>query len=178
MNTQEQAFVELSELHAGDVYAYCARRVGVHAADDATADVFAVAWRRIGDLDPDTGRQWLYGIARRVLQNQHRSGSRRTKLGDKVRSLASLPDPGPETQVIRRAQDAVVVRALEQLRPADREILRLAAWEELTGPEIAAALGISLNAVQQRLARAKRRFESVLTPKLAQLDMELEESGR
>ena len=165
MNTQERAFVDLYELHAGDVYAYCARRVGPDAARDATADVFAVAWRRIDDLDPNTGRQWLYGIARHVVRNQWRSRTRRLRLGEKVRALAPTPEPGPEAQVIRRSQD-------------EREILRLAAWEELSGPEIAEALGISLDAVHQRLARAKRRFESVLTPKLAELGFGLEESGR
>ena len=80
--------------------------------------------------------------------------------------------------MIRRTQDEAVLHALQKLRPNDQEILRLAAWEELSGPEIAATLGISLNAVHQRLARAKRRFESVLTPELAQMGMEPEEWGR
>ena len=34
----------------------------------------------------------------------------------------------------------------------------LSAWEELTGPEIAQALGLSVAAAEQRLHRAKRRF--------------------
>ena len=40
----------------------------------------------------------------------------------------------------------------------------LAAWEELTGPEIARALDISVSAAEQRLHRAKKRFAAVLTP--------------
>ena len=40
----------------------------------------------------------------------------------------------------------------------------LAAWEELTGPEIARALDISVAAADQRLHRAKRRFAKMLTP--------------
>ena len=80
--------------------------------------------------------------------------------------------------MIRRSQDDAVLHTLGQLRQNDQEILRLAAWEQLSGPEIAVALGISLNAVHQRLARAKQRFEAALTPELAQLGMELEEWGR
>ena len=66
--------------------------------------------------------------------------------------------------MVRRAEDEAVLVALSQLRGPDREILRLAAWEELTGPEIAIVLGISLSAVQQRLHRAKKRLAARLKP--------------
>jgi RNA polymerase sigma-70 factor (ECF subfamily) len=51
-----------------------------------------------------------------------------------------------------------VVAALKQLRPDDREILRLVAWEGLTNAELAVALRCSQNAVSIRLHRARRRL--------------------
>jgi RNA polymerase sigma-70 factor (ECF subfamily) len=164
VNQQEQDFVDLYESHAGDVHAYCARRVGVHAAHDAAADVFAVAWRRIADLKPETGRQWLFGIARHVLKNQIRANARWSRLQAKSKAVFVDSTPGPETQVVRWEANDAVMDALAKLREADREILRLAAWEELTGPEIAETLGISLDACHQRLARAKKRFADALDP--------------
>ncbi len=40
----------------------------------------------------------------------------------------------------------------------------LSAWEELTGPQIASALGISVAAAEQRLHRAKERYAHKLWP--------------
>ena len=50
MNFNEKTFIDLYEMHYDEVHAFCARRVGWDAAADATADVFAVAWRRIDDV--------------------------------------------------------------------------------------------------------------------------------
>ena len=65
--------------------------------------------------------------------------------------------------MVRRDQDRMVVAAMAELKPGDQEILMLAAWEELSGPEIAAVLGISTSAAEQRLHRAKKRLANVLT---------------
>lgn len=66
--------------------------------------------------------------------------------------------------MVRQAEDEEVLTALRSLKALDREVLMLAAWEELTAPEMADALGISLSAVEQRLHRAKRRLAKVLRP--------------
>ena len=50
-------------------------------AADVTAETFLVAWRRYDDAPPGDGRPWLFGIARHVLANHHRSGRRRDRLG-------------------------------------------------------------------------------------------------
>lgn len=52
----------------------------------------------------------------------------------------------------------MVVEALSRLSEADQEILRLSAWEGLSNREAAAALGISADAADQRLSRAKQRL--------------------
>ena len=54
------------------------------------------------------------------------------------------------------------MKALQQMRSADREVLMLSAWEELTGPQIAKVLGVSVSAAEQRLHRARHRFAQTL----------------
>jgi RNA polymerase sigma-70 factor (ECF subfamily) len=162
VNSKEKTFIDLYEMHYDEVHAFCARRVGWDTAADATAEVFAVAWRRIDDVPADTSRAWLYGVARRVVGNAWRSTSRRKRLADRVGGQASRTPEGPEAVVVQRSVDDEVLRALAKLRAPDQEILRLSAWEELTGPEIAEVLGISLNAVQQRLTRARRRLAKAI----------------
>ncbi len=155
---------KLYECHHDEVLAYCTRRIGRTDADDATADVFVVAWRRIDEIDWDTAQAWLYGIARGVLANRWRAARRRARLVDRVSGLAPGRRDLPDDKVMRRAEDQEVVGAIRQLRVADREVLMLAAWEELTAPEIAAALDISVSAAEQRLHRAKKRLAKVLGP--------------
>ncbi len=56
-----------------------------------------------------------------------------------------------------------VHEALDRLSPADQEILRLAAWEELGAEEIAIALGCGRRAAAMRLHRARRRLHTEIT---------------
>ena len=161
-DSPETRFTMLYEKHYDEVLAYCTRRIGRTEADDTTADVFAVAWRRIDEIEWATVRPWLYGIARGVLANRWRAGRRQRRLLGRVSGLAPVADELPEVQVVRRAQDEEVLTAVRRLKPSDQEILQLAAWEELTAPEIATAVGISVSATEQRLHRAKQRLAKAL----------------
>lgn len=58
--------------------------------------------------------------------------------------------------------DAELHAALRRLRPAEAEVLRLGAWEELAPAQIATVLGISANAVSIRLHRAKKALRAEL----------------
>lgn len=170
-DSPEARFTMLFEKHYDEVLAYCIRRIGHTEADDAAADVFAVAWRRIDAIEWATVRPWLYGIARGVLANRWRTGKRQKRLFGRVSNLAMVRGEPPEAQVVRRAQDDEVVAAVRKLKPADQEILLLAAWEELTAPEIATAIGIEVPAAEQRLHRAKQRLAKALQPTTGVPDM-------
>lgn len=70
------------------IHQYAARRTSSH---DDTADVisetFLTAWRRIGDVpEGEEALLWLYGVARRVLDNQQRGASRRAVLTERLRA--------------------------------------------------------------------------------------------
>lgn len=150
------------ERHHQQVLAYCIRRVGHSEADDAAAEVFAIACRRADDIDWEYPLPWLYGVAYRVVTNRWRSRSRRRKLAGRMATLAPGEPERPDDITVQREQDVAALTALETLRLADREILRLAAWEELSAPEIGDVLAISTAAAAQRLHRAKKRYASAL----------------
>lgn len=174
----EARFTSMFERHYNEVLAYCARRSTRSDADDIAAEVFAVAWRRIEEIDLETVRPWLYGIARGVMSNRWRSLKRQDRLTAKVASLAPISTDDPDVVIVRRAQDAEVVAVLRLLNPPDQEILMLAAWEELTAPEIAVALDISTSAAEQRLHRAKRRFAKKMERKGPQSDSHPRAAGQ
>ena len=75
------AFEELYAAQYGDLLRYALRRVQEPAdAADVVAETWVIAWRRRGDLPPNSERRlWLFGVARRVLANQRRGQLRRSR---------------------------------------------------------------------------------------------------
>ncbi|GAB3845757.1 hypothetical protein GCM10029963_24550 [Micromonospora andamanensis] len=123
--------------------AYASRRVEQpDDAADVVAETFLVAWRRSAHLPGDDEiRLWLYGVARRVLANHHRSVNRRERLGERLRQCLTAvypPDPGSEVP-----QRLAVRAALRRLNDADRELLLLTVWEGLQPREAAQVVGVS-----------------------------------
>ena len=57
---------------------------------------------------------------------------------------------------------AAIRIAMADLRPADREVLQLVLWDDLSHAEAAALLGCSVNAFELRVRRAKRRLRDAL----------------
>lgn len=149
----EARFHALFARHYPAVFGYAARRVGRDEAPDAAAEVFTVAWRRLGRVPPEPETlPWLYGVARRVVANHERAAHRRLRLQARAASVAGIVAPGPDPAGLD------VAAALLRLGAGDREILRLAAWEELQPAEMAAVLGCSPNAAAVRLHRARQRL--------------------
>lgn len=157
----KQAKLEMAfEEHFEAISRYCHRRLPPADANDATAQVFTVAWRRIEDM-PEEGQTlpWLYGVARRQVSSTRRSTRRIVNLRAKLSGQAHYHEPGPEAVIIRNAQQAKLVEALATLRPQDQEVLRLRAYEHLAVAEVAQVLGCSVEAAKKRSARAMKRLQ-------------------
>lgn len=166
------AFEALYAAHHRAVLAHCSGRSSRPDAWDAASEVFVVAWRRFDEVPTSAeARPWLLAVAYRVLANQRRSTSRRRRLLQRSTTTEADVQAMPDVQLIRNEEEAEVIRALSKLRPADREIIQLALWEELPPVEIAEILGISRDAVDQRFSRAKKRLAK-------QLDKETSITGR
>ena len=157
-SARTQRFDELFAAYAADIVSYCGWRAATAAdGQDAVAEVFLTAWRRLDDVpEGDAARAWLYATARRVIANQLRAGRRRAAL---VERAAWQPAPPAETPAIEREQ-ALVHEALRRLPAADREVLLLAEWEDLSAAQIADVLGCLAVTARGRLHRARRRFRA------------------
>ena len=161
MGATDERFVALYQRHYRAVYSYCRRRTTADRAEDAVAETFLVAWRRIAEM-PDDERTlaWLYGVAYRVLGQQWRTGSRQRRLIRKLDGLGEGVVSTPDDHVLIREEQSQVREAASVLKATELEILRLALWEELPQADIAVALGLNIDAVRQRLSRAKKRLTS------------------
>ena len=145
--------------HFEAVMRYCLRRLPTDDANDAVAQVFAVAWRKVDDMpDGDGTLPWLYRVASFEVSNVRRSGRRLASLRAKLKGVGDVVAPGPDTVVVRGAEHDAVVEALRSLAPGDREVILLRTYEDLPTAQIAAALGCSHEAAKKRLSRALQRL--------------------
>ena len=151
----EHKFDSLFTDHYLAVYRYCLRRLGPADSEDAAAEVFAVAWRRLEQVPTgEPVRAWLLAVAYRVVGNHYRGRKRRVRLSDRLRSeREEVVEPDVSDPEVR-----LLSRALDSLRSDDRELLRLSAWDGLSNAEIATVIGVKRNAVDQRLFRARARL--------------------
>jgi len=164
--------------HVRNILAYCPRRTSSVEAQDATAEVFAVAWRRSSELPAGTETlPWLYGVAANVLKNQSRSNRRARNLAGKIGSQAQPHQPGPEWQLVRRAEYAEVHKAIDSLKPKYRDVIKLVEWEELPREQVAKLLSISRSTVDQRMHRAYQQLERRLKHLSHDVPMEGGEHG-
>jgi RNA polymerase sigma-70 factor (ECF subfamily) len=149
-------FATLYKARYGAIHAYASRRVGVEAADEIAAETFLVAWRRF-EAVPSEPLPWLYGVARNVVMRHHTSRAR-----EDAASAALVREPSWAVSDLEEFTDSRLWEAWERLRPIDREVLALVAWEELPVADAARALGCSAPVFSVRLHRARRRLERLL----------------
>lgn len=81
-----ERFEALYVAHRSSIIRYLRRRLGDDDGEDAAAEVFLRAYRRIDALEstPGESRPWLYGIAEYVVLERWRAEERRLRLIERV----------------------------------------------------------------------------------------------
>ena len=149
-----------------------ARRLGVGAEDidDLVQEVFIVIHSKLSTVrQPASLRSWIYGIVRRTVSSHRRSGA---KLHAAImvpveESALATGEPSPQDVAERRSQLELLSNLLAGLSPPKREVFILAELEEMSVPELAAALEIPLNTAYSRLRHARQEFEAALARRSA-----------
>jgi RNA polymerase sigma-70 factor (ECF subfamily) len=161
--TAARTFVEeLFARHHGEIYAYLTRMLrDPELAADLTQDAFVKAYKAYETLeDPAHARAWLYQIAHRVALDE----LRRRKI---VRFLPWTGEsrgssPSAEHLVMETRLSGELQRALDRIPERQRAALLLAEVHDLTGLELAAALGVSHVAARALLTRARESLRQAL----------------
>lgn len=128
-------------------------------AEDAVQETFLKAWRGLAAFRGDaTEKTWLTHIAVNVCRDLRRSAWFR--FTDRRVTPDMLPEPAADAPA--SAADRELTAAVMSLPLRLREPVLLYYFQELTMPQIAAALGVSHQAVSSRLARARRMLRAEL----------------
>ncbi len=162
---QPGAVEEFLRRHGNSVWGLARRFCrSAEDAEDATQEILVEIWRNAARYDQNAGSEltFVMTIARRRLIDRARRLGRRPSI-DLLAEAGELPAEPPKHDAaefddeIRRAQ-----KALQQLRPEQRQVLELALTEGRTHHEIAVAIGIPLGTVKSHARRGLIRLRTLL----------------
>lgn len=160
---REQRFRDVYDAAYVDLLRFVRRRVHPSHAEDVVGEVMLVAWRRLDDVPVELSdaRAWLFGVARKTLQNTRRREDRHDAVA--VR-LAEVPrgaaDAGQHPDLVAGRID--IAAAWPRLSATDQEAIALSALDGLSAPEAATVLGITSTAFRLRLSRARRTLRRLV----------------
>lgn len=154
----EDAFCELYASYKNRLIYFAMRFLKSREyAEDVFQDAFTVIWQGRRFINPDTSfSSYLYTIVRNRVLNQLRDLDNQDKLKEQI--LAQAVDYTEDTKHRIMADDLrhLIACAMQQLTVRQREIFRMSREEQMSHQEIADALGISINTVQEHISTSLR----------------------
>ena len=164
---ENEAFDMLLDRHKERLYTYIYYNVrNTEQAEDIFQDTFAAVWQSRRFINPDTSfSSYLYTIVRNRVLNQLRSLEQESSLKEAILSQA-VDYSNSTSQAIAVAElEAVVNEALGKLTPRQREVFELSRRQRLSHKEIAQALDISVNTVQEYISASLHTIRHYLSHK-------------
>ncbi len=128
-----------------------------HIAEDLVQDTYELAWRYQTQLRKEaSARAWLYRILRREALQHGRSGAAGSVPWEDQHDDLQQDNPaGLDLRID-------MLRALQQLSAAHREMLVLFYLQDMSYQEMANALEIAPGTVMSRLARARTELQKLM----------------
>ena len=174
-------FEPLFERHFTAVYRYLRRRVGDASAEELAAETFLQAFAGRERYRPHSSKSvlpWLFGIATNLMLEQARRQERQARAYDRVAVMVERSADGDRAgdRLIAAEEARRIVAVISVLPEAQREVLLLHAWADLTSEEIGEALAIPAATARSRLSRARAAVAAVLIEDEATADAVEEET--
>jgi RNA polymerase sigma-70 factor (ECF subfamily) len=165
-----RAAEEFVRLHLPRVGNLAQRMLGdSHEAEDVAQEVFVRAWRQAPQWIPGKAKfsTWLHKVTINLCYDRLRR-RRETPDADAGLTLTD-PAPGASEAWFARQRAAHVRAALDRLPPRQRAAIALCHFEEAPQAEAARAMGLTVDALESLLARARRALKADLAALAADL---------
>lgn len=138
-----------------------ARRAAQTDAEDAVQEIFLDLWKSASRFDPAMGSEatFVATIARRRLVDRRRQRQRTPATASLAEAQSVTASSVPPEM---GAEAALAARALEQLRPEQRQVLILTTCHGLSHEEVATSTGMPLGTVKAHARRGLIRVREAL----------------
>jgi RNA polymerase sigma factor (sigma-70 family) len=159
------AVQEFLDAYGGLVWSIVRQRVSAEEADDVVQEVFIAAWKSADRFDPERASEaaFVTTIARRRLIDHQRREGRRLDDGELETALPVLQEDSEDLQAIDLKDEArVAATVLEELRPEQGRVLRMAIVEGQTHTQIAVDLDMPVGTVKTHVRRGLVRVRELL----------------
>jgi RNA polymerase sigma factor (sigma-70 family) len=159
----EGAYAELYRRHCGSIAAVTRMILGRGGpGDEVVADVFVALWLSPETFDPSRGSllSFLRLKAKRRSIDVLRSERSRTRREQRDWFNGLVPAPGVESGVLASERAFDLRGAVADLRPVEREAIRLAFFEGMTYQAVAAFLNVAEGTVKSRIRSGLRHLSS------------------
>jgi RNA polymerase sigma-70 factor (ECF subfamily) len=132
-------------------------------AEDVAQEAFVRVWRHAGAWQPGRARfdTWLHTVVLNLCRDRLR---RRREISGSELAEAIDPAANAEQGLIETERGEAVAQAIATLPERQREAILLVHYQELSGAEAAAALEISVEALESLLARGRRALRAQFAP--------------
>lgn len=154
-----EAFAELVRTYTNAVCAIAYEILrDYYLAQDIAQESFVKAFRSLHGLQqPERFGSWLNSIALHLSIDHKRSLTRKSRLHEELGQLALREnEPQADDMIIRQEMRLDVKQALQKLDVTSRTILLSYYVSEMTMPEIARMLNLSVTAVESRMRRSRK----------------------
>ena len=123
-------------------------------AEDAVQEVFVDIWKNAGRFDPlrSSETTFVAMIARRRIIDRVRHDNRRIAAGS-IDEMTAEPSDGSDGKLQLSVEAAEAARALNALRPEQRQVLQLSIVHGMSHQEIADETGMPLGTVKTHARR-------------------------
>lgn len=161
------ALAALYQRHGQVVLAQIMLVTGERAlSEEILQDTMLAVWHGAASFRGESRvRSWVIAISRRQARDRMRRRKVDTVTDDAFLSEWPAAGPGPEQQVLERAEAAAVADAIGELGSGHREVLGLVFGAGLTMAEAAAILEVPLGTVKSRLAAARAALARSMSEK-------------
>lgn len=130
-------------------------------AEDVAQEAFVRVWRTAAAWQPGRARfdSWLHLVVLNLCRDRLRR--RREITADPMPEPVD-PSPNAESGLIEAERGDAVASAISQLPDRQREAILLVHYQDMSGADAAAALDISVEALESLLARGRRTLRARL----------------
>ena len=164
-NGEQSALRHVLNDHLGAVTHYVARMLhNAPDTEDIVQETFVRFWARLDQYDPEKASlsTWLHRIAHNLCIDHFRKTADKADVHN-IDEPADSPANDPETDYQTEMDEKHLQQALMQLNEHQRSAIVMSHYQGLRNKDVALILGVSVEALESTLRRARTKLRDILT---------------